>query len=139
VRVTDNEGFDFLGFHFRLRKGHPNRTMKWPRDKAIDKLKDSVRHLTPRRCGVSLEDVVKRVSLTLRGFFTYFRASTLQWFKQLDGWIRMRLRSILRRRHRRKGPGRGSDHQRWPNTYFEQLGLFSMAKAWADYRHPPSG
>jgi RNA-directed DNA polymerase len=139
VRVTENEGFDFLGFHFRLRSGQPNRTRKWPRDKAIKKLKDRVRLLTPRQCGVSIEDVAHRVSLTLRGFFTYFRASPLHRFEQLDRWVRMLLRSILRCRHRRKGPGRGADHQRWPNKYFEQLRLFSMAKAWAAYRHSPSG
>ncbi|MCF7890846.1 group II intron reverse transcriptase/maturase, partial [Candidatus Bipolaricaulota bacterium] len=47
----------------------------------------------------------------------------------LDKWIRMRLRSILRRRAGRKGRGRGRDHQRWPNTYFTKRGLFSLAEA----------
>jgi len=42
-------------------------------------------------------------------------------FPALDGWVRMRLRSILRTWHHGKGRGRGQDHQRWPN----KLGLFA--------------
>ena len=38
----------------------------------------------------------------------------------------MRLRSILRKRMKKKGRGRGSDHQRWPNTYFAELGLYTV-------------
>ena len=40
----------------------------------------------------------------------------------LDGWIRMRLRSILRKRQGKQGRGRGSDHHRWPNTFFANMG-----------------
>ena len=28
-----------------------------------------------------------------------------------------------------KGRGRGSDHQRWPNAYFDKLGYFSLERA----------
>ena len=47
----------------------------------------------------------------------------------IDGWIRMRLRSILRKRRGLKGRGRGIDHQRWPNRYFTNLGLFCLLDA----------
>jgi RNA-directed DNA polymerase len=47
----------------------------------------------------------------------------------VKGGKRMRLRSILRKRRKGKGRGHGSDHQRWPNAYFAELGLFSMATA----------
>jgi len=46
----------------------------------------------------------------------------------------MRLRSILRKRHKLKGRGRGADHQRWPNAYFTDLGLFSLTAAHASVR-----
>ena len=49
----------------------------------------------------------------------------------LDGWIRMRLRSILRRRAHLRGRGSGSDHQRYPNAYFAERGLFDMTTAQA--------
>lgn len=48
---------------------------------------------------------------------------------ELDGWIRGRLRSILRKRAGRKGRGRGLDHHRWPNRYFTKLGLFNLKAA----------
>ena len=41
----------------------------------------------------------------------------------------MRLRSILRKRSKRKGRAKGRDNQRWPNAYFATLGLFSLAAA----------
>lgn len=64
----------------------------------------------------------------------YFKHSHRTTFPKLDGWIRMRLRSILRRRRHRKGCGRGSDHQRWTNAYFAEQGLFSLAAAHAQAR-----
>ena len=48
-----------------------------------------------------------------------------------DSWIRMRLRSILRKRRRRTGRGSALDRFRWPNAYFRKLGLFSLAAAHA--------
>ncbi|MBG7606552.1 MAG: hypothetical protein IZT59_00745 [Verrucomicrobia bacterium] len=36
----------------------------------------------------------------------------------VDGWLRMRLRSILRKRRGLGGRGRGRDHQRWPSRSF---------------------
>jgi RNA-directed DNA polymerase len=42
------------------------------------------------------------------------------------GVVRMRLRSIQRKRDRRKGRGRGKDHNRYPNAYWAELGLISL-------------
>jgi len=56
-----------------------------------------------------------------------------KWFSlidKVDSWIRMRLRSILRRRRHGRGRGRGRDHQRWPNAFFAERGLFSLAAAY---------
>ena len=50
-------------------------------------------------------------------------------FSALDGWIRMRLRSILRKRSGRRGRGRGSDHHRWRNAFFADQGLYSLKAA----------
>ena len=56
------------------------------------------------------------------------------WFSLVDkvyrdGWLRRRLRSILRKRSKRRGISRGLDHQRWPNAYFRERGLFSLETA----------
>lgn len=131
VDMADSEGFDFLGYHFQVSGKHPNKMRKWPRKKSVDKLKAKVRELTPRTCGYSMEYVVWQLNRTLKGFFEYFKHSVPWTFDRLDGWVRMRLRSILRKRSKRKGRGRGADNQRWPNKYFHELGLFSMAGALA--------
>jgi RNA-directed DNA polymerase len=65
------------------------------------------------------------------GWFGYFQHSHKTTFARLDAWVRMRLRSLLRRRHGRKGRGRGADHQRWPNAFLAELGLVSLATAHA--------
>jgi hypothetical protein len=44
----------------------------------------------------------------------YFQHSHGTTFRPLDGWLRMRLRSILRNRSGRKGRALGLDHHRWP-------------------------
>jgi hypothetical protein len=41
----------------------------------------------------------------------------------------MRLRSILRKRRGLEGRGRGKDHHRGPNRYFEKLGLLCLLDA----------
>jgi len=47
----------------------------------------------------------------------------------MDRWIRVRLRSILRKLTGRRGKGRGLDHHRWPNSYFDSIGLFKLEAA----------
>jgi RNA-directed DNA polymerase len=122
VDTTQDGGFDFLGYHFESGQ-------RWPRKKSLDKFKDTVRAKTRRHNGQSLEAIVTDLNRTLRGWFEYFKHSRRYTFTALDQWVRMRLRSLLRFRHGRKGRGRGSDHQRWPNAFFAKQGLFSLAEA----------
>ncbi len=124
TRIVDarDEGFDFLGYHFR-------GVLRLPREKSLNKFKDDVRAKTKRTNGHSMPFLCHRLSLQLRGWFTYFRHCHWSEFRQLDGWIRGRLRSILRKRQKRRGRGRGQDHQRWPNAYFDEQGLYSLLAA----------
>ena len=126
VDMQQPGGFDFLGYHFE-------GDHRWPRTKSMRKLKDSVRQKTRRTSGQSLAVIIADVNRTLVGWFAYFKHSHGS-FVPLDKWIRMRLRSILRRRHHLRGRGRGSDHQRWPNTFFAAHGLFSLAAAHVTFR-----
>lgn len=122
VDATQRGGFDFLGYHFE-------RGYRWPRKKSIKKLRDSIREKTRRTNGNSMECIIKQINPILRGWFNYFKHSHKYTFTDVDGWVRMRLRSILRKRRGGKGRGRGRDHQRWPNAYFRELGLFTMKEA----------
>lgn len=120
---ADEIGFEFLGYCFY-------RGQKWPRKKSLKKFKDSIREKTKRTNGISLKACIKELNRTLIGWFGYFKHSRRQTFIMLDGWIRMRLRSILRKRRGGKGRGSGTDHRRWPNKYFQELGLFSLTAAY---------
>jgi RNA-directed DNA polymerase len=117
-----SDGFDFLGYHF-------DRGRKWPRAKSLAKLKDAIRSKTRRTNGRSLEVIITDVNRTLRGWFEYFKHSLKTTFRSVDGYVRGRLRSILRKRTKRRGRARGADHQRWPNAYFVAHGLFSLVTA----------
>ena len=120
--ATQRGGFDFLGYHFE-------RGYKWPSKKSLKKYKASIRSKTKRCNGHSMEQIVESINRTSRGWFEYFKHSHYTTFPTIDGWIRMRLRSILRKRHHKRGRGRGVDHQKWPNVYFRNLGLFSQVAA----------
>jgi RNA-directed DNA polymerase len=130
VDATQPGGFDFLGYHFE-------RGYRWPRRKALDRLKDKVREQTPRTSGVSLEATITRLNRTLRGWFGYFKHSHRTTFPAIDGYIRNRLRAILRKRAGRRGRARRPDLQRWPNHYFTELGLFSLLQAHVSARQSP--
>ena len=122
VAATQRGGFDFLGYHFE-------RGYQEPRTKSIKKLKDRVRELTKRTNGQSLREIIAQLNAVLRGWYEYFKHSHPWTWRKLDQWIRMRLRSLLRKRRKRPGRGCGSDHQRWPNAYFEAQGLFNLGAA----------
>lgn len=125
VDAMETGGFDFLGYHFE-------RGLRWPREKSMKSLKDKVRQKTRRTPGRSLAQIISELNPILRGWFGYFKHSHWTTFVALDKWIRMRLRSILRKFNKRKGRGRGRDHVRWPNAYFADAGLFTLMDAWHD-------
>jgi RNA-directed DNA polymerase len=124
VDARQKGGFDFLGYHFE-------RGMKWPRKKSLKKFKDTIRAKTRRTNGNSLQTIIEDVNRSVKGWFQYFKHSHQTTFEPLDKWVRMRLRSILRKRQGRKGRGRGSDHQRWTNAFFSAHGLLSLVTAHA--------
>ena len=98
TQVVDvNEtGFDFLGYHFL-------GTRHWVSEKAVRTVKAKTRQLTPRKSGVSLTVTITRLNSMLRGWLNYFQHSRPWVFPRLDTFIRQGLRSIERRRSKRKG------------------------------------
>jgi RNA-directed DNA polymerase len=128
TRLVDERehGFDFLGYHFEAGR-------RWPRAKSRKKFRDTVRAKTKRTSGHSLPYIIADLNRTLRGWFEYFKHSYRTTFPPEEGFVRRRLRSILRKRHRLKGSAKasGADQSRWPNAYFAELGLFSLQHAYA--------
>ena len=128
VNATETS-FEFLGYRF-------DRGKRFPREKSLKKLKDTIRAKTKRNSGQCLPAIIASLNPTPRGWFAYFKHSYSTTFTTLDDWVRMRLRSILRRRQKKRGRGRGSDHQRWPNAFFAAQGLYSLVTAHASDRQP---
>lgn len=124
TRIVDvrTESFEFLGYRFVKR-------YRFPRAKSVAKLKESIRSKTKRTNGRDLDTIIKDVNRSLQGWFGYFKHAYRTSFDAIDSWIRMRLRSILRKRRGLRGRGRGRDHNRWTNAFFAEHGLFNLEAA----------
>ena len=124
-------------------------------DKALLKLKSTVRLLSRRTRGHSLKQVIAELRKSLLGWKAYFDiAEVLSPLRDLDKWIRRRLRSYVWKQWGRKGYGmlRRFGVERWlswntaksahgpwclsanpslyttmPNKYFKNLGLPELA------------
>jgi RNA-directed DNA polymerase len=123
------QGFEFLGYRFEAGERHV-------RKKSLTKLKDSIRAKTKRTRGDSLARIVAGLNRTLRGWFAYFKHAHQKTFEKLDGFTRRRLRALLRRQEKKSssmGISR-ADHQRWPNAFFAEAGLFALHTAWLSAR-----
>jgi RNA-directed DNA polymerase len=123
------QGFDFLGYRFETGQ-------RLVRKKSLKALKDKVRSKTKRSRGNSLAQIVADLNPMLKGWYGYFKHATPGVFAYLDGFLRRRLRAILRKQQKRPGMGLcRADHQRWPNAFFANAGLFTLRAAYAKARH----
>lgn len=82
----------FLGFSFTS-----NRWLKIkPSAKALMNVKYRIRKITRRSRGISLLQVIKELTTYLRGWVGYYRlVETPTIFRDLDSWIRRRLRCFV--------------------------------------------
>lgn len=89
---------EFLGFSFYGR-------FLRPRKRAITSLKNQIRHLTRRTRGVSLHAVIDSINPVIRGWGNYFRdGHRAHLYRELDKWVRMRLRSYVSKRRAQSFP-----------------------------------
>jgi RNA-directed DNA polymerase len=117
------QGFEFLGYRFEGGR-------RWVRRKSLLALRERIRQKTRRTRGDSLACIIADLNPMLRGWFHYFK-HTQPWVHQLtDGFVRRRLRAVLRKQDKRPGMGKcRDDHLRWPNTFFAAQGLFTLTTA----------
>lgn len=127
------------------------------------KFKNRIRELTSRNRGRKLEHVIKELNQYLNGWISYFRLSAnISVFKELDSWIRRRLRCYRLKQRKRtysvykflvelgvsvqnawklakssKGWWRLSlnpnIHTAMSNVWFDKCGLVSLEKKAAGY------
>ncbi|MEQ9587259.1 MAG: group II intron reverse transcriptase/maturase [Parvibaculaceae bacterium] len=123
TKIVDSrvESFAFLGYSFREDQIYPRR-------ESLAKMKARITELTPRNRPGSVESIAADLNRVLVGWFGYFRHCRWTIFTDLDARIRSRLRRLLLKRHR-KNPEHKPRHQRWPNAYFANVGLYSLREA----------
>ncbi len=127
--LQPGQGFEFLGYRFEAGR-------RLVRPKSLRAFKDKVRARTMRSRGDSLERIVGDLNPLLRGWFGYFKHAAPALYGVLDGFVRRRLRAVLRKQDKRPGIGRcAADHQRWPNAFFAAHGLFTLRTAYQNARH----
>jgi RNA-directed DNA polymerase len=120
--LEKGQGFEFLGYRFERGK-------RFVRKKSMKALLDKVRLRTKRNNGHSLEKIIESLNPTLKGWFGYFKHARRS-LAGVDQFVRRRLRAILRKRTKGYGFGKNlDDHIRWPNSYFANLGLFTLITA----------
>jgi RNA-directed DNA polymerase len=138
VDLTAGETFDFLGYTL-------GRNSRRPSKKALSRLRDAVRAKTPRKAGQTLAAVIVPLNRVLRGWFQYFKHGRPTLMRDLDSWVRKRLRGILWKQAKGRGLVPKSANWRWPNALFDRHGLFSLARARAEVvrarsaGRPPTG
>ena len=86
--VAEIKDITFLGFRIFLGKIRVSK-------RARRKFKDKVRELTRRNNPLSMYQIIQELNGYLRGWVAYYRIQEFQMlFRDLDGWIRSRLRSV---------------------------------------------
>jgi len=113
--TTYGKGYSFLGFVLSSR----SRRM---REKSKRKFQEKVRELTVRSRNLD-PPVIEKLNQVIRGTAGYFAT---RWFtgrrvfRELDAWIRRRLRCLKYKRFRYH------DNRRWRVKQAERLGLLSL-------------
>ncbi|MFQ5485637.1 MAG: group II intron maturase-specific domain-containing protein [Desulfobacterales bacterium] len=71
---------------------------------SVKKFKDKVRQTTKRTRGRSIETIIKELNQYLKGWRAYFKeAEVKSVFREVDSWIRRRLRCYMWKQWGRKG------------------------------------
>jgi RNA-directed DNA polymerase len=90
--VAKPQDRQFLGFSFT--------SARWlkikPSPKALKSVKHRIRKITRRSRGISLLQVIKELNAYIGGWFGYYKlVETPTTFRDLDSWIRRRLRCFI--------------------------------------------
>lgn len=124
------EGFDFLGFHHRMRESSKWRGRyylnKWPSARAMGSIRAKVRDRTARRYASSeLRWVVQDLNPVLRGWGAYFRyGNSSKQFVAIDSYVKQRLARLASIKH-------GLSGRNWVTRFnyqwASQLGIYQLS------------
>jgi len=102
-------GFDFLGFHHRMKESWRWRGRwylnKWPSNRAMKAIRQKVKDVLglPAARAVALDEHVRWINGILRGWDVYFRVgNSTRCFRLIDRVVRHRFAIYYRHKHQRK-------------------------------------
>ena len=129
--VKAEDGFDFLGVHFKLCPvTKPNRKLEkvcrvWPSYRSLKRMREKIRKKVGRRYSMSLEEMIKELNPVLRGWHNYHKAVDPQKRRilKLNGYLWDRLRGFLRRKYNDETRG----GKRLRGGLLAKLGLYQFA------------
>jgi group II intron reverse transcriptase/maturase len=124
------EGFDFLGFHHRMRRSwkFPGRHYlnRWPSARAMASIRAKVKERTPRGyAGRELRYVVEDLNPVLRGWGAYFRyGNSDRKFAAIDSYVHERVAKLASVKHGRRGRNWST---RFTYGWLTDLGIYRLA------------
>jgi RNA-directed DNA polymerase len=114
--VAEVWGRKFLGYCFWAYQNEVKRAVATP---ALDKLRERIRQVTRRTRGRSLDQIAEELGAYVPGWKAYFRlAQTPKVMRELDEWLRHRLRAVQLKQWRRG------------TTMFRELRRLVRARTW---------
>jgi RNA-directed DNA polymerase len=124
------EGFEFLGFAFRMRQSR--RTDNWyphvePSRQSRQRIKDRVTALTQRNLTLlPLDAVIGNVNARVWGWVNYFHYKNCSSvMDEVKRHVEERVRTHLRKRHKIRC--RWTGYQRYPTDYlYREVGLYKV-------------
>ncbi len=120
---VDIERFFDTASHERLLLNRDDQGLHLqPRARAVQRVKEKIRHLTRRTQPKSVDQIVAQLNPVIVGWGRYFRIGELRQIgRRLDRWILRRLRAFLAKRWRT------ANWRRYSETFFYRcLGLRSL-------------
>jgi RNA-directed DNA polymerase len=124
------EGFDFLGFHHRMRKSVKWKGRwylhQWPSQRAMKSIRARICDRTDRRyAGMDLKVLVEtRLNPVLRGWAAYFRiGNSTRKFDNIDHYVRLRMARLASVKHGLSGINWGN---RFNYLWLRNLGIYEL-------------
>jgi RNA-directed DNA polymerase len=123
------QGFDFLGFHHRMRESWKWRGRyylhKWPSERAMASIRAKVRQRTDRRfASADLDAIVGYLNPVLRGWAGYFRhGNSNRKFHAVDMYVHQRMARLASIKHGRRGI---NWRDRYTYQWLQDLGIYRL-------------
>lgn len=108
--------------------------------KALKRIQDKIKELTPRNWGGSLSSCIKKVNQYLRGWFGYFGicGQSASTFGALDAHLRRRLRAIILKQCKRKRTIARKLIQLGVSARTAWRGIYKGHRSWWALSHSPA-